>query len=183
LPAHKPGPIEMIATVDQNIAFWYEEWKYARVVGYDIIPLSNPFVIDLVREGTETNSLDAGKETKEVTLDVLKLPDDALGHWRMKILDDIAVTYCLPRTTKHHATLERLAEFDLLTMKNDPCHHTTEFFTWKSYVPTLVARNPTEYEITKGRIAIYGFIYYIELLPEKPEKVTYVNVTARRSKL
>jgi hypothetical protein len=157
----RPGPITPIAGIGQNILV-YKQKKYFlyNVVYREGLPYSAPLMMNF-------GAIAAGATLAGQSLqNILEMPDNQIGQFRMQVLDDVQVTLWEPRSNGRFQLKNNIAQVSAYTALQDSCGHTTEFFVHEATWPFVDITNPRVAATVTARIAFYGFKYVVEQISE-----------------
>lgn len=104
---------------------------------------------------------------------VLTLPKNYLGQFRLIVKDDIELVLKMPHGTSRRSTPYLKTKFSLIgqeTIKDGMY----EFYTFHEFVPEFDVTNPTKYGINLSRIVFGGYYYILEELVVPPEKYAVI---------
>lgn len=128
--------------------------------------------IEPIQPITITQSLSPLETEKEVELEEIKLSDNAVGHWRLYVMDYVSVKMNYPKASSKWTTKTTGTFVTPLSVFKE---NILEFFTYKDNVPYLYLYNPLN-ESQLARITIFGFKYMVERVPEKPSEYTILPI-------
>jgi len=162
-------------------AFAYEFSPVARVgENLFLIPLNRYVTIKYIEpipgKIIDFGSLDAGESTPTTELTDMEMPEDEIGQYRIKVLDDITVTVYQKRGVGRFSTKNVLYPItpDSDTLSSHA--NSTEIFVYGDDAPWVQVTNSGTVPILKSRIWIQGFRYVVETLEEAPAKYTAIPI-------
>lgn len=153
----KPGPIEPVADVGENILLVGRGAYYLYKIAYvEPLSLSFPLVVNVgaIAAGAVVNNFN--------TQNVLDMQDGGLAQLRAFVLDDIHVQVAQPQAVVRGANRNVTARWTAFNKLYDECDHLSEHFIASIDRPFLTVTNPTGANLAQARIAFYGFKYILE---------------------
>ena len=152
----KPGPIEPVAQVGQNLlVIQTTKYRLYQVAYTEQVYLSHPLVVNLGAPAAGVVLADFNTNT------VLDMQDGELIQLRAFVLDDIHVVMLQPLAVTRGITQNVQARLNAFLAQKDPCHHTTEIFIFGDQRIFLRGQNPTLYALAQARVAFYGIRYVL----------------------
>ncbi len=157
---YKPGFVEPVVQVGQNILVLDRQaYRLYTVAFIEPIPRSWPMVQNF-------GALAAGAQTAPIsTQNILDMQFGELAQYRLRVLDDVAVTVRLPQAVTRFGTKNVNAEVGAFNAIYGDVQGSgdsdTELYVFEDQRPILVVRNPTGYALAQSRVAFWGIRYVL----------------------
>ncbi len=154
--SYKPGPIEPVVRVGENILTVDREAYSLYAVG---------FIEPLILSGSLV--VNGGAIGASATLPLLSTQNQLdnnygqLSQLRMRVIDDIDVTVFLPQSVARHGNLNVIASVNAFTALNFPDDEPSEFFIFENQRIFLSIRNPRSVAVAQSRVLFYGLKYIL----------------------
>jgi len=158
---------EPIVKIGENLLILPEQ-KYGYYTVTAIEPL--PVIIH------DFGSVSSESESKDINVSALQLNEGEVGQWRLVPLDDIEVEVKQPLANTRSVTKEVTSKINAFSVAFDPTLKHTEFFTIKDEKVYFKITNPTKSDITRARVAFFGWKLKVKKLPAKPAKFAVIQV-------
>jgi hypothetical protein len=122
------GPISPIAKVGENLAIWKENnYCYYKIQWYEGIPMSAPYVIDMVAISGATQIAAGGRTNKSVSIALAMYPNELI-HLRWEPIDDVEGELWELNSNARYTTKGGQARVTPFTSRRDPWLATTTFW-------------------------------------------------------
>lgn len=165
---YKPGPIEPIVRVGENVLTVDREAYSLYTVGFiEPLILSGALVVN------------GGAVVAGATLPLLNTQNQLdnnygqLSQLRARVLDDIDVTMYLPQSVARHGNLNIVATVNAFVALNFPDDEPSEIFIFENQRVFLQIRNPDTVALVQSRVMFYG-IKYVLIGPGGPSSGGHV---------
>lgn len=165
----RPGPIVPLANIGQNVLIRrLNAYHLYRIRFREGVPPSAPLMNDF-------GAIAAGATLLGITLQpVLEMPEYQLGHFRMRVIEDIEIALLEPRAVARFDLRNVIAEVSAFTTIYDPCSHTTEFCVYEDTWPFANVTNPSDYALVVSRVVFWGFKYVLDFI-QSSDNIEAIN--------
>jgi len=151
---YKPGPIEPVARVGENVLTVNRElYSLYKIAYVETLPVSGPLVID-------GGAIGAGVTLAPINTSlVLDMNYGEMSQIRAKVLDDISVSIYQPSGVARHNLKTPVATINAFTALYFPDDEPSELFVYEDQRPVLLIRNPRTVALVMSRVMFYGIRY------------------------
>ena len=176
------GPISPIARVRDNLSIYSEQkWLPFNIAYIEPVPLSSPFLIDMLLVVPIVATLAAGATLAKRVVPALQLNSNELIHFRWKPLDDVEGRLYELGAAARFSPRGGHARVSLFTETVDPYLATTTFWILggqnKDAQFDVINPNPVGVAAV-ARFVFWGFRYILEPLKAEPSNTTYLPAQA-----
>lgn len=175
------APIQPVARIEEKLGIWSEnKWLYYNIAFIEPIPRGSPFMVDMVAASGAVAIPALGAIAKQVVA-FLQMNTGDLLHLRWEPIDDVEGLLWELSGQSRFSPRGAHARVTPFTVIRDPYLATTTFFILggQNKDMNLEVRNPNAIALPMARFVFWGFRYIVELLPAKPQNVTYLPAQGR----
>ena len=158
---------EPVARIGENLLVLpKEKYGYYKVTAIEPIPI-------IIKD---FGAINAESESKDTAITEVELNEDEIGQFRFIPLDDIEVEIKQPLANARGFTKTVVTRVSKLSAQLDPTLKHTEVFTIEDEKLYFKIKNPSKSNISRSRVAIFGWKFKVKELKAKPQKYAVIQV-------